>query len=179
MRCSRRRCRPASRASFRSSCGSPSSPPGESWPTTCNRAGGPQRSSRWRGAPVPIVRNSTGPAAAAEAFYTEEMVLTTFSSGRYRASRSGGAGPLMFQRSRKFSTILAAVALVGVAASGVAGQGRGGAQGGRGGTPAPPLTGRAAARIDLTGYWVALVTEDWRHRMYTPPKGDYDSVPLG
>ena len=84
----------------------------------------------------------------------------------------------MFQRSRKCSTILAAAALVAVAASDVAGQGRGGAQGGRGGAPAPPPTGRAAARIDLTGYWVALVTEDWRHRMYTPPKGDYDSVPL-
>jgi hypothetical protein len=31
---------------------------------------------------------------------------------------------------------------------------------------------------DLTGYWVALVTEDWRHRMFLAPKGDADSVPL-
>jgi hypothetical protein len=52
-------------------------------------------------------------------------------------------------------------------------------RGGRGGAPAaPPPTGKLGARIDLTGYWVALVTEDWRHRMFTPPKGDYDSVPI-
>jgi len=85
----------------------------------------------------------------------------------------------MFQRSRKSLTVLAAAALIVAAASGLAGQGRGAAPGGRGGAPPPPPpTGRAAARIDLTGYWVALVTEDWRHRMFTPPKGDYDSVPL-
>src|SRR4030095_16653626 len=32
--------------------------------------------------------------------------------------------------------------------------------------------------IDLTGYWVSVVTEDWRWRMVTPPKGDVASVPL-
>jgi hypothetical protein len=37
---------------------------------------------------------------------------------------------------------------------------------------------RSAAPIDLTGYWVAVVTEDWRHRMATPRKGDYESLPL-
>lgn len=42
----------------------------------------------------------------------------------------------------------------------------------RGATP------RAAAPIDLTGYWVSVVTEDWRWRMLTPPKGDYASMPL-
>jgi hypothetical protein len=47
---------------------------------------------------------------------------------------------------------------------------------GRGG--ATPPTGQAAAGADLTGYWVSLVTEDWRWRMMTPPKGDYPSVPL-
>lgn len=43
-----------------------------------------------------------------------------------------------------------------------------------------PATGtpRASAPIDLTGYWVAVVSEDWRHRMATPRKGDYESVPL-
>jgi hypothetical protein len=30
----------------------------------------------------------------------------------------------------------------------------------------------------LTGYWVSVVTEDWRWRMVTPAKGDYASVPL-
>jgi len=52
-----------------------------------------------------------------------------------------------------------------------------GAQG-RGGPPGPPPTAKAAAPEDLTGYWVSLVTEDWRYRMVTPPKGDYASVPL-
>jgi hypothetical protein len=41
-----------------------------------------------------------------------------------------------------------------------------------------PATARAAAPIDLTGQWVSVVTEDWRWRMVTPPKGDYASVPL-
>jgi len=44
--------------------------------------------------------------------------------------------------------------------------------------PAPPPTARAAAPIDLAGYWVSIVTEDWRYRMMTPRKGDYASVPL-
>jgi hypothetical protein len=44
--------------------------------------------------------------------------------------------------------------------------------------PAPPANPRAAAPIDITGYWVAVVSEDWRHRMATPRKGDYESVPL-
>lgn len=44
--------------------------------------------------------------------------------------------------------------------------------------PQPPRTGRAAAPIDLTGYWVSVVTEDWRWRMVTPARGDYASVPL-
>lgn len=37
---------------------------------------------------------------------------------------------------------------------------------------------RAAAPIDITGYWVSIVNEDWRWRMVTPPKGDFASVPL-
>ena len=41
-----------------------------------------------------------------------------------------------------------------------------------------PLTPRAAALIDLTGQWVAVVSEDWRFRMMTPPRGDFSSVPL-
>jgi hypothetical protein len=34
------------------------------------------------------------------------------------------------------------------------------------------------APLDMTGHWVSLVTEDWRWRMVTPPKGDYPSIPL-
>ena len=51
-------------------------------------------------------------------------------------------------------------------------QGRGGGRG-----QAPP-TPKAAAPFDLTGYWTAVVTRDWRFRMVVPPKGDYAGVPL-
>ena len=36
---------------------------------------------------------------------------------------------------------------------------------GRGGPPGPPPTAKAAAPEDLTGYWVSLVTEDWRLKL--------------
>ena len=53
------------------------------------------------------------------------------------------------------------------------------AQRGRGAGPgAAPQTPRAAAAVDLTGYWVSVVTEDWRYRMVTPAQGDYQGVPL-
>ena len=53
------------------------------------------------------------------------------------------------------------------------------AQGGRGGRGgAAPVAPRAAAPVDLTGVWASIVTEDWRWRMRTPPKGDYASLPL-
>jgi hypothetical protein len=45
-----------------------------------------------------------------------------------------------------------------------------------------PENAQAAAPFDLTGYWVALVTEDWRFRMMTAPTGDYQGInltPLG
>ena len=70
-----------------------------------------------------------------------------------------------------------------VAASGQAGQAgtpapdaQGGRGRGRGNQPPPPA--KAAAPIDLTGYWVAVISEDWRWRMLTPAKGDYASLPL-
>jgi hypothetical protein len=44
--------------------------------------------------------------------------------------------------------------------------------------PAAPATPRSIAPIDITGYWVSVITEDWRWRMLTPSKGDYASVPL-
>src|SRR6267142_5988909 len=49
-------------------------------------------------------------------------------------------------------------------------------RGGRG--PQAPQTPQQQAPIDLTGWWVSVVTEDWRWRMVTPPKGDYASVPI-
>jgi hypothetical protein len=70
--------------------------------------------------------------------------------------------------------------------------GRGGAPGaprggqvpaGRGGRGAPGAAGaaqtaQAAATNDLTGYWVRLVTEDWRWLMAVPAKGNADSIGL-
>ncbi len=44
--------------------------------------------------------------------------------------------------------------------------------------PQPPQTAQAMAPIDLTGYWVAVISEDWRWRMITPAKGDFASVPM-
>jgi hypothetical protein len=44
-------------------------------------------------------------------------------------------------------------------------------------SPTSP-TPKASAPMDMTGYWVAFVTEDWRFRMVTPRKGDYQSVPM-
>jgi len=46
------------------------------------------------------------------------------------------------------------------------------------GNPPPPPAPRAAAPIDLTGYWVSLVTANWRWRMVTPAKGDYQGMQL-
>jgi hypothetical protein len=46
----------------------------------------------------------------------------------------------------------------------------------RGGGPQQPP--RAAAPIDLTGYWVSIVTQDWRWRMVTPRKGDYQGIQI-
>lgn len=52
-------------------------------------------------------------------------------------------------------------------------------QGQRGGPPAAAVSApKAAAPIDLTGYWVSIVSEDWRYRMVTPAKGDYQGVPM-
>ena len=69
---------------------------------------------------------------------------------------------------------LAALALlVGLASPHVAdAQAPGGRAGG------PPPTARAAAPKDLTGYWVAVVTEHWHLRMEMPPKGDFSMLPV-
>ena len=47
--------------------------------------------------------------------------------------------------------------------------------GGRGG---PAQTPRQAAALDLTGYWVSVITEDWKFRMVTPRKGIYETLTL-
>src|SRR5215470_9178602 len=42
----------------------------------------------------------------------------------------------------------------------------------------PPQSPRAGAPVDFTGYWVSVVTEDWRWRMVTPARGDFASIPF-
>jgi hypothetical protein len=68
------------------------------------------------------------------------------------------------------------VAFVIVDRAPMSAQGRGAQAAGQAATPPP--TPRAAAPIDITGNWVAVVTEDWRFRMVTPPRGDYGGVPV-
>ena len=51
-----------------------------------------------------------------------------------------------------------------------------GPPGGRAG--GPPPTAKAAARVDFTGNWVSVVSEDWRWRMITPARGDYANIPI-
>ena len=53
-------------------------------------------------------------------------------------------------------------------------------RGGRGGDSqaGPPPTAKAAAPIDITGYWVSLVTDNWIFRVITPAKSDYRYLPI-
>jgi hypothetical protein len=52
------------------------------------------------------------------------------------------------------------------------------AQRGRGAGAGQAASPQQAAPVDLTGYWVSVVSEDWRYRMLTPPKGDVAGIPL-
>ena len=49
-------------------------------------------------------------------------------------------------------------------------------RGGRGG--AAPANARQAAPIDLSGYWVSVISEDWEFRMVTPDKGIFETLTL-
>ena len=40
------------------------------------------------------------------------------------------------------------------------------------------VTARAEAPLDLTGYWVSVITEDWKFRMVTPKRGVYETLTL-
>jgi hypothetical protein len=70
---------------------------------------------------------------------------------------------------------LVAFSLLVLVSVGAHAQGRGARGGGgpqAGGSP------QTIAPIDLTGYWVSLVTDNWTYRVITPPKGDYLYLPL-
>jgi hypothetical protein len=66
----------------------------------------------------------------------------------------------------------AAAVVIACAGGALTAQGRGGGDG-----QAPPSP-QAAATDELTGYWVSVITEDWRWRMVTPARGDVASIPL-
>ena len=65
------------------------------------------------------------------------------------------------------SVAIAALAWTGVSAQQAPGRGQG-----------VPQTARSLAPLEITGNWVAIITEDWRWRMMTPAKGDYASLPI-
>jgi len=65
---------------------------------------------------------------------------------------------------------LAAVAAVLLASAVLHAQGQAGLPG--------SASGRASAPVDLTGYWVSMITDFWRYRMLTPPKGNVDYLPV-
>jgi len=46
------------------------------------------------------------------------------------------------------------------------------------GGPQAQKSAEAIAPVDFTGYWVSVVSEDWRWRMVTPIRGDFASIPL-
>jgi hypothetical protein len=66
---------------------------------------------------------------------------------------------------RALTTVAVAISAISIAQ----GQNRGG--------QAAPTTPRAAAPIDLTGYWVSLIVDEWRFRV-TPQKGDIVYLPI-
>jgi hypothetical protein len=78
------------------------------------------------------------------------------------------------RRGRAIPAAVAVLAVVVIGALPVAAGAQ--APGGRGG--GPPRSARDAAPVDFSGYWVSVVTEDWRWRMVTPAPGDYAGVPL-
>jgi len=71
---------------------------------------------------------------------------------------------------RRLTSLLVVLALPLALSRDARGQARGDA--------APAASPRAIAPIDLTGQWVAVISEDWRWRMLTPAKGDIVSIPL-
>jgi hypothetical protein len=60
-----------------------------------------------------------------------------------------------------------AALICGVSAVQLMAQGRGG----------PPPTGKAAAPVDYTGYWVSQIVDEWRFRV-VPQKGDIPYLPI-
>src|SRR5207249_11890941 len=99
----------------------------------------------------------------------------SFISHERSECKRDSAQPLLNGDSMKYRMSRLAPALViAVASSGFVF-----AQGQRGAQPATvAASARSSAPVDLTGYWVSIVSEDWRIRMITPQKGDYPGIPI-
>lgn len=98
-------------------------------------------------------------------------------------------GSQVFLRKRAFGATLIMAALCLCGADLLHAQGiprNGGAQVGAGATPGqepampgtPPASPRAQVPFDPSGYWVSLITRDWRFRMVVPGRGEYQGIPL-
>jgi len=86
---------------------------------------------------------------------------------RERLGRAGGAVR---------GAICTAAAMLGLLGSAVAGA-QAPAPGGAG-AGAHPMTAQQAAPVDLSGYWVSIVTQDWIYRMVVPQRGQYAGIPI-
>ena len=91
-------------------------------------------------------------------------------ASRLRTQASGFRPQAPARRARRTRWLRTCAALV-LAVAAITGAA---AQGGQQAAASP----RAAAPIDLTGYWVSIVTQDWRWRMVPPIKGDYRGIQL-
>src|SRR5262245_6697440 len=80
--------------------------------------------------------------------------------------------PTLFLRPVLIATALTTLSLSFIAPAEAQ---RGGRGGGGGGAAASAQQGAA---FDLTGYWVSVITEDWKFRMVTPKKGVYETLTL-
>src|SRR5215813_313649 len=109
------------------------------------------------------------------------------SSGPAASSRSFGESvmPDLILRRHTTPFFCLLMALMLTSSSSLFAQGGGGGRGGgqRGGPGGPPAaqSAKTAAPVDLTGYWVSIVTEDWIERMSpdSPPSGTGGARGLG
>ncbi len=96
-----------------------------------------------------------------------------------RSMKIEGSAHMRKRFTHRTLTLFTAAVLMAPAGLYAQGGGRGGGRGAGGaGAPAAPANAKGAAPIDLTGYWVSVITEDWRYRMVLPTKGDFQGVPM-
>jgi len=70
----------------------------------------------------------------------------------------------MIRSKRRVGLFLWATTIVVLTSPTILAQGPGAGQGG------PPPSPKAGAPVDMTGYWVSVVVEDWKYRMLPPTK---------